>query len=187
MSKSSHKNDIEMSHQKHSEYPRSSQGTSNGGVVLDPGTSNVAGYEVNSSTPSAHPADPNSNPSGMRSTMEYAPQMTLQPQQKIDYQIPFGETSVPVQCPVCGQRSVSKTKGVSGGYTYIWALGLCSLTCLGCIPFCVKKLKNVEHRCGTCDEKLATWHRWEGRVDVHAWEGKCPDVGDVAEDVKRSI
>ena len=37
--------------------------------------------------------------------------------QNIDYQIPFNEDPVPVQCPVCQQRTMSKTKHVAGGYT----------------------------------------------------------------------
>ena len=50
-----------------------------------------------------------------------------------------------------------------------WALGVCAVTGLGCIPFCIGRLKNVEHRCGNCDQRLATWHRYHGRDDRHAW------------------
>ena len=49
-----------------------------------------------------------------------------------------------------------------------WALCLCVTTTLDCIPFCVGRLKNVEHGCGNCDRRLATWHRWGEKVDVNA-------------------
>lgn len=49
----------------------------------------------------------------------------------------------------------------------VWALGLCAVTGLGCIPFCIGRLKNVEHGCENCEQKLATWHRHDGRVDLH--------------------
>lgn len=68
--------------------------------------------------PSNAPADGARYAHGTNPTMEYAqPSGPEQQQQRIDYKTPFCATPVPVQCPVCKQRSVSKTKHVSGGYT----------------------------------------------------------------------
>lgn len=70
--------------------------------------------------PSRHlapPADAQRKANATQSPMEYARPSEPGYQQRIDYKIPFGDTSVPVQCPACQQRTVSKTNNVSGGYT----------------------------------------------------------------------
>lgn len=36
-------------------------------------------------------------------------------QPQTDHSVPFGDTSVPVRCPVCQQRTFTKTNPVSGG------------------------------------------------------------------------
>ena len=46
-----------------------------------------------------------------------------------------------------------------------WAAILCFCCCLGCIPYLMSSLKDVEHSCGKCGAKLATWHN-SGRVQV---------------------
>ena len=58
-------------------------------------------------------------PTATKSTMEYAEPQQRQQQQEgdVDYRVPFCDSPVPVQCPACGQRTVSKTRNVSGGYT----------------------------------------------------------------------
>ncbi|CAG8927505.1 unnamed protein product [Penicillium salamii] len=71
----------------------------------------------------------------------------------------------PVDCPVCGQREMTRVEAVSGGTTHGWAAILCFCCCLGCIPYLMTSLKDVEHSCGKCSAKLATWHN-SGRVQV---------------------
>lgn len=141
-------------------------------AVLNPPTSDVPLYSLTPSAPSAQISNPEMGPSAMRSTMEYAQPHPTRPQQEIAYKTPFGEVSVPIQCPVCQQQTISKIKHVSGNYTFVWAAGLCATLCLGCIPFCVGRLKNIEHTCSNCNTKLATWHRHDRRVDLHVWTSK---------------
>ena len=69
-----------------------------------------------SAPPLADAVEPKAN-IGIKSTMEYAQPSEPQRQQDIDYRVPFGDSPVPVHCPVCQQRTVSKTTNVSGGYT----------------------------------------------------------------------
>ncbi|KAJ6139939.1 hypothetical protein N7471_006425 [Penicillium samsonianum] len=71
----------------------------------------------------------------------------------------------PVDCPVCGQREMTRVEAVSGGTTHGWAALLCFCCCLGCIPYLMSSLKDVEHSCGKCGARLATWHN-SGRVNV---------------------
>ncbi|KAJ5456974.1 hypothetical protein N7530_012248 [Penicillium desertorum] len=71
----------------------------------------------------------------------------------------------PVDCPVCGQREMTSVQSVSGGTTHGWAAVLCFCCCLGCIPYLMSSLKDVEHSCGKCGAKLAKWHN-SGRVNV---------------------
>ena len=50
--------------------------------------------------------------------------------------------------------------------TSAWALGLCCLVCLGCIPYMMSSMKDVQHKCGRCGVLLATWHR-SGTTEQH--------------------
>ncbi|GFG12523.1 conserved hypothetical protein [Aspergillus udagawae] len=72
----------------------------------------------------------------------------------------------PVDCPVCGHREMSRVEAHSGNTTHGWAAVLCCCFCLGCIPYLMSSLKDVDHYCGKCGVMLATW-RNSGRVDVH--------------------
>ena len=72
----------------------------------------------------------------------------------------------PIECPACGARTLTRTTLKVGNTTNAWAAGVCLLTCLGCIPYCVAGTKDVEHSCGNCGAKIATWHR-SGRAEVH--------------------
>jgi hypothetical protein len=72
----------------------------------------------------------------------------------------------PADCPACGQRSMTTVAYEIGNTTHAWALGLCCLACLGCIPYLMNSLKDVQHRCGRCGVLLATWHR-SGTTEVH--------------------
>ncbi|KAH7139359.1 LITAF-like zinc ribbon domain-containing protein [Dendryphion nanum] len=72
----------------------------------------------------------------------------------------------PADCPACGQRSMTTVAYEVGNTTHAWALGLCCLVCLGCIPYVMNSLKDVQHKCGRCGVLLATWHR-SGTTEVH--------------------
>ncbi|KAJ5218604.1 LPS-induced tumor necrosis factor alpha factor [Penicillium cinerascens] len=71
----------------------------------------------------------------------------------------------PVDCPCCGKREMTRVESVSGTTTHGWAAVLCCCCCLGCIPYLMSSLKDVDHYCGQCSAKLATWHN-SGRVEV---------------------
>ncbi|KAJ5177597.1 LPS-induced tumor necrosis factor alpha factor [Penicillium coprophilum] len=69
----------------------------------------------------------------------------------------------PVDCPVCGKREMTRVQPVSGSTTHGWAAILCFCCCLGCIPYLMSSLKDVEHACGQCGARLVKWHN-SGRV-----------------------
>ncbi|KAJ5979803.1 LPS-induced tumor necrosis factor alpha factor [Penicillium waksmanii] len=71
----------------------------------------------------------------------------------------------PVDCPCCGKREMTRIEAVSGTKTHGWAALLCCCCCLGCIPYLMSSLKDINHYCGQCSAKLATWHD-SGRVEV---------------------
>ncbi|KAJ5689963.1 LPS-induced tumor necrosis factor alpha factor [Penicillium macrosclerotiorum] len=71
----------------------------------------------------------------------------------------------PVDCPACGCREMTRTEPVTGMTTHGWAAVLCFCCCLGCIPYLMSSLKDVDHFCGKCGAKLACWHN-SGRIQV---------------------
>ncbi|KAJ5635925.1 LPS-induced tumor necrosis factor alpha factor [Penicillium longicatenatum] len=75
------------------------------------------------------------------------------------------QTPAPVDCPACGQREMTRTQAVSGSTTHALAALLCFCCCLGCIPYIISGLKDVDHSCGKCGVKLACWHN-SGRVEM---------------------
>ncbi|KAK0610874.1 LPS-induced tumor necrosis factor alpha factor, partial [Immersiella caudata] len=75
-------------------------------------------------------------------------------------------SAAPVDCPSCGQRALTIPSAKIGNSNHAWAAGLCCCFCLGCIPYLMSSLKDVEHKCGHCGVSLATWHR-SGVTDVH--------------------
>jgi len=75
-------------------------------------------------------------------------------------------SSVPVDCPACGQRGLTTITHEPGGTTHAWAALLCFCFCLGCIPYLMTSLQDVVHRCSKCGAQLATWHR-SGYTQVH--------------------
>ncbi|KAL4861894.1 LITAF-like zinc ribbon domain-containing protein [Aspergillus spectabilis] len=103
----------------------------------------------------------------------YPPQPQLQPAVQQPSQYP---TAVPlhalqrspqvVDCPVCGQREMTRTEGVTGKTTHGWAGVLCFCACLGCIPYFAAAFKDMNHMCGRCGHVLATYHN-SGHVEVH--------------------
>ncbi|KAF1953658.1 hypothetical protein CC80DRAFT_569124 [Byssothecium circinans] len=72
----------------------------------------------------------------------------------------------PADCPACGQRAMTNISYETGNTTHAWALGLCCFACLGCIPYAMNSLKDVQHKCGKCGVLLATWHK-SGTTEVH--------------------
>jgi len=74
---------------------------------------------------------------------------------------------VPVDCPQCGVRQLTRVEFENGNTTYGWALAACVVACLGCIPFLMTGTKDVMHYCGSCGTRLALWHR-SGRIEVLA-------------------
>ncbi|KAF1351583.1 hypothetical protein EJ07DRAFT_168963 [Lizonia empirigonia] len=78
----------------------------------------------------------------------------------------LGRGPAPADCPACGQRSMTSIAFETGNTTHAWALGLCCLCLLGCIPYVMNSLKDVQHKCGRCGVLLATWHR-SGTTEVH--------------------
>ncbi|KAI9928439.1 hypothetical protein ASPWEDRAFT_170563 [Aspergillus wentii DTO 134E9] len=78
----------------------------------------------------------------------------------------LNRASTPVDCPVCGKREMTKVEARNGNTNHGWAALLCCCFCLGCIPYLMSSLKDVEHRCGNCNAHLATWHN-SGHVDIH--------------------
>ncbi|CAI4219733.1 unnamed protein product [Parascedosporium putredinis] len=54
----------------------------------------------------------------------------------------------------------------AGGFTHMMALLACCVVCLGCIPYMIASLKDVHHKCPSCQTPLATYHR-SGRTEVH--------------------
>ncbi|KAH8656210.1 LITAF-like zinc ribbon domain-containing protein [Tricladium varicosporioides] len=79
----------------------------------------------------------------------------------------LGRSPAPIDCPTCGQRSMSRIEYIVGNTTHAWALGLCCLTGLFCfVPYIMDGFKDVDHHCGQCGVLLATWHK-SGGVEVH--------------------
>lgn len=78
----------------------------------------------------------------------------------------LGRSAAPADCPACGQRAMTLVSYEIGNSTHAWALGLCCFACLGCIPYLMNSLKDVQHKCGKCGVLLATWHR-SGSTEVH--------------------
>ncbi|PSN67436.1 hypothetical protein BS50DRAFT_525211 [Corynespora cassiicola Philippines] len=102
---------------------------------------------------------------------QQAPGMPPQQQSGTVYQnatpIPsLNRSPAPADCPACGQRALTTVAYETGNTTHAWAAGLCFCFCLGCIPYLMNSLKDVQHKCGRCGVLLATWHR-SGTTEVH--------------------
>ncbi|KAI4124795.1 MAG: hypothetical protein LQ338_004621 [Usnochroma carphineum] len=115
-------------------------------------------YPSQAATPQHQPSMPTQQP-------------VQQPVQQIGYQTAtplqnLQEAAAPVDCPCCRMRALTRTEYHSGNTTNAWAALVCVFFCLGCIPYLLRSLKDVEHKCGNCGVLLATWHN-SGRVVVH--------------------
>ncbi|KAL9123717.1 MAG: hypothetical protein Q9217_006881 [Psora testacea] len=91
-------------------------------------------------------------------------------QQQYQTAIPLGnltDAAAPVDCPICKQRALTRVEKHSGNTVHAWAALSCLCFCLGCVPYLVKGLKDVEHYCGHCGTRLAVWKN-SGRTVVEA-------------------
>ncbi|KAL7274316.1 hypothetical protein RUND412_002787 [Rhizina undulata] len=113
-----------------------------------------------------------SNPVGYDSQYPIPVNPTPQlPQQGYISALPLGSLNrspAPVDCPLCGQRSMTTINFETGTGTHVWAGVLCFFFCFGCIPYLLNGTKDVHHHCGYCNASLATWHRSGGGVEIHA-------------------
>ncbi|KAK0512096.1 hypothetical protein JMJ35_005224 [Cladonia borealis] len=101
--------------------------------------------------------------------MQQPIQQPIQTQSTYQTAIPLGnlqEAAAPVDCPVCRQRALTRTEYVAGNTTHAWGAVICLVFLLGCIPYLMTGLKDVNHKCGHCGVLLATWKR-SGRTVVH--------------------
>jgi hypothetical protein len=78
----------------------------------------------------------------------------------------LGRGPAPTDCPACGQRAMTNVQFETGNTTHAWGFIVCCVACLGCIPYMMSSLKDVQHKCGRCGVLLATWHR-SGNTEVH--------------------
>ncbi|KAJ6144999.1 LPS-induced tumor necrosis factor alpha factor [Penicillium chermesinum] len=62
----------------------------------------------------------------------------------------------------------------TGASGFAWAGIACFLCCLGCIPYMMDSLKDVDHLCGRCHVKLATWHNSK-RIQIFQTQVQPPD------------
>ncbi|KAH7148297.1 LITAF-like zinc ribbon domain-containing protein [Dactylonectria macrodidyma] len=77
----------------------------------------------------------------------------------------------PVLCPGCGTRAVTVATPETGNYVHGAAALVCLISCLGCIPYFISSLKDVNHKCGQCGIPLAKFHR-SGRTEVLCYAAK---------------
>ncbi|KAI9374128.1 LITAF-like zinc ribbon domain-containing protein [Aspergillus egyptiacus] len=123
------------------------------------------------SNPTTQPFDPYSPDPQMYPPQMYPPQDHTTSPQPSHY-----PTAVPlhslhrtpqvVDCPACKQREMTRVEAVTGNSTHAWAAVLCCCACIGCIPYFVAGLKDVDHICGKCGSVLATYHN-SGHIEVH--------------------
>ena len=67
-----------------------------------------------------------------------------------------------VQCPYCGRLGPTITEFKPGLITYVSSVACIALGCFcGCclIPFCLGPTRDVQHRCSSCRQVLATYER----------------------------
>ncbi len=72
-----------------------------------------------------------------------------------------GDSAV-VQCPYCGRTGPTIIEYKAGLLAYLSCVGLTALGCLcGCclVPFCMASTRDVQHRCSSCRQILATYER----------------------------
>lgn len=74
----------------------------------------------------------------------------------------IGPESVQMECRFCHKTMFTRVDYVSGNLAWIICGALCLFGCgLGCclIPFCIKDMQDVEHRCSHCGNLLGIHQR----------------------------
>ncbi|KAG5676623.1 hypothetical protein PVAND_006443 [Polypedilum vanderplanki] len=71
-----------------------------------------------------------------------------------------GTRPLHVKCMHCSENVFTNIHYDSNLCVYLTALFLCSVSCLCCIPFFIKQIKDVRHSCPRCDTYLGTYRRW---------------------------
>lgn len=67
-----------------------------------------------------------------------------------------------VRCPFCKATVTSETRPVSGCLTWLCCIALSAVGCVyGCclLPFCSRRLRDVEHHCPKCKNLIALYKR----------------------------
>lgn len=67
-----------------------------------------------------------------------------------------------VRCPFCKTTVTTEIKSVTGCLTWLCCVALSAVGCVyGCclIPFCTKRLRDVEHNCPKCHNLIALYKR----------------------------
>lgn len=67
-----------------------------------------------------------------------------------------------VRCPFCKATVTSETRPVSGSLTWLCCIALSAVGCIyGCclLPFCSRRLRDVEHHCPKCKNLIALYKR----------------------------
>ena len=78
----------------------------------------------------------------------------------------FDSQPVVVLCQHCFTRGPTQVESKSGALTWLFAIGfvIVGLPCFSCIPFKIKKLKDVEHRCQYCQRVVGIYERTMKRI-----------------------
>jgi lipopolysaccharide-induced tumor necrosis factor-alpha factor len=74
----------------------------------------------------------------------------------------FGPDPVQIECRYCNETMVTRVKPIAGNMTWIFCGALAIFGCwLGCclIPFCVRDLQDMEHKCSACGSILGIYRR----------------------------
>lgn len=74
----------------------------------------------------------------------------------------FGPYPIRYTCPKCNSNVLTTTYSTPGLLTYILSGALCFLgSCLCCcwVPCCIRRCKDIEHRCPECKHKLGLFKR----------------------------
>lgn len=74
----------------------------------------------------------------------------------------YGALPVQTYCPACAQLVVTRLEHTSGTMAWLTCAGLFIFGCFyGCclIPFCLDGLKDVTHRCPSCNNVLGIYNR----------------------------
>ena len=114
-----------------------------------------------SQTPSAPPPPGYQMPMQPRPMMQQ-PQTTIIHRNSVVTAPRFGPYPVPYTCPNCNASITTEVESTPGSLAYILSGVLCLLGAWCCccfVPCCVKRCKDIEHRCPNCHHKLGLFKR----------------------------